>query len=149
MRLSAAAIRLAILFLAAPASAQEMTPMAEWIKTPEAQQRPDYTYTRCAGLFLALAKFDGRSFLPKDIENMRESYADFGNAAISFRAQRDGMAPKDFLDGVNSDIGNFVDAYQPRIDKARFANKAALDADPSMAQDFAVCRAVSQSLRAG
>ena len=148
MRLSAA-IRLVILFLAAPASAQEMTPMAEWIKTPEAQQRPDYTYTRCAGLFLALAKLDGRSFLPKDLENMRDAYADFGNAAINFRVQRDGMAPKDFLDGVNSDIGDFVDAYQPRIDKARRANRAALDADPAMAEDFAVCRAVSQSLLQG
>jgi len=142
-------LRLAVLLVAAPASAQEMTPLAEWIKTPEAQQRPDYTYTRCAGLFLALAKLDGRSFLPKDLENMREAYADFGNAAINFRAQRDGMAPKDFLDGVNNDIGDFVDAYQPSIDKARFANRAALDADAAMAQDFAVCRSVSQSLRAG
>ena len=143
------ALRLAVLLFAAPASAQEMTPLAEWMKNPESQQRPDYTYTRCAGLFLALAKFDGRSFLPKDIENMRESYADFGNAAINFRAQRDGMAPKDFLDGVNNDIGDFVDAYQPRIDKARFANRAALDADPAMAQDFAVCRSVSQTLTQG
>lgn len=148
MRLPAAAF-LAGLFLTAPLSAQEMTPLAEWIKTPEARQRPDYAYTRCAGLFLALAKLDGRSFLPKDLENMRDAYADFGNAAINFRAQRDGMAPKDFLDGVNNDIGNFVDAYQPRIDKARQANKAALDSDPSMGQDFAVCRAVSQSLAAG
>ena len=147
MRLSAA-IRLAVLVLAAPASAQEMTPLAEWIKTPESDQRPDYTYTRCAGLFLALAKFDGGSFLPDDLHNMKEAYTNFAMDAMGFRAQRDGMAPKDFMDGVNNDIGNFVDAYEPRINKARWANKAALDSDPAMAQDFAVCRAVADSLQA-
>ena len=148
MRLSAA-IRLAVLFLAAPASAQEMTPLAEWIKTPEAQQRPDYTYTRCAALYLALAKYDGGSFLPKDLADMKESFADFGSAAANFRAQRDGMAPKDFLDGVNNDIGDFVDAYAGRVQKSRRAGEGALNDDPAMAQDFAVCRAVSQTLAAG
>lgn len=147
MRLPAAAF-LAGLFLAAPTFAQEMTPLAEWIKTPESDQRPDYTYTRCAGLLLALAKFDGGSFLPDDLHNMKEAYTNFAMDAVSFRAQRDGMAPKDFMDGVNSDIGDFVDAYEPRINKARWANKAALDSDGVMAQDFAVCRAVADSLQA-
>lgn len=148
MRLPAAAC-LAGLFLAAPLCAQEMPPLAEWIKTPEARQRPDYTYTRCAGLFLALAKLDGGSFLPKDLAHMKESFADFGSAAANFRAQRDGMAPKDFLDGVNTDIGDFVDAYEAPINKARWASTAALDSNPAMAQDFAVCRDVAQTLSAG
>jgi hypothetical protein len=142
------ALRLAVLFLAAPASAQEMPPLAEWIKMPEARQRPDYTYTRCAGLMLALAKFDGSSFLPEDLAHMKEAYADFGNAAVNFRAQRDGMAPKDFLDGVSNDIGDFVDAYGQRIRKSRDAGQKALDGDPSMAQDFQVCRATVDALRA-
>lgn len=143
------ALRLAFLALAAPASAQEMPPLAEWIRNPESQQRPDYTYTRCAGLMLALAKLDGHSFLPKDLANMKEAYADFGNAAVNFRAQRDGMAPKDFVDGVANDIGDFVDAYSGPINKARWANKAALDSDPVMAQDFEVCRDADGALRNG
>lgn len=139
---------LAVLFLAAPAGAQEMPPLAEWIDSAEARQRPDYTYTRCAGLFLSLAKFDRGSFLPDDLTHMRDAYTNLAEAALAFRAQRDGRAPKDYLDGVEGEIGDFVDAYGQRIERSRDAGKRALDGDPSMAQDLAICRSTAEALKA-
>lgn len=148
MRMLIKAFFLALLG-AAPGAAQEMPPLQDWVKGPGAKQDPSYVFVRCAGLYVALARFDGQSLMPADLERMKRAYVSLATAAVAARAETRGGAPKDQVDGVSNDVGNFVDQYGGRIERNRRKAGKALDDDPAMTGDFALCQQTAASLPEG
>ncbi|MHB1219841.1 MAG: hypothetical protein ACYC1L_16755 [Alphaproteobacteria bacterium] len=138
--LNRAALAAALLLFAVPAAAQELQPLAEWTKGPEAKAKPDYLYTRCAALYLAIIKYDGISYARADLEHMKKTAVAFASTAAKTRSGREGGKPEDYIGPIAGQAETMADQYGGRIVAARQKGGRALDTDPVLAQDDEICR---------
>lgn len=135
-----AALAAAFLLLAVPAAAQELKPLSEWGKGPEAKGKADYLFTRCAALSLAIIKYDGVAYSQPELEHMKKAAVAYASAAAMFRSKRDGGKPEDYIGPIAADAETMADQYSGRIIAARQTSGRALDTDPVLAQDDEICR---------
>lgn len=135
-----AVLAAALLLFAVPAAAQELQPLAEWTKGPEAKGKSDYLFTRCAALSLALIKYDGISYAQPELEHMKKAAVAYAAAAAMFRSKRDGGKPEDYIGPIAADAEAMADQYSGRIIAARQKSGRALDTDPVLAKDDEICR---------
>lgn len=126
--------------VAAPASAQELPPLADWSKGPEAKTKMDYLYTRCAAFYLALIKYDGISYAQPELEHMKKTAVAFASTAARARAAREGGKPEDYVAPISAQVETLADQYGGRVAAARQKPGRAVDTDAMLAQDDAVCR---------
>lgn len=138
-----AVLATAFLLLAVPAVAQELPPLAEWTKGPEGKTKPEYLYTRCAALSLAVVKYDGISYAQPELEHMKKTAVAFASMAARTRSERDGGKPEDYIGPIASQAEIMADQYGGRIVVARQKGGRALDTDPALAQDDEVCRKIA------
>ena len=135
-----AAVAVAILLLAVPAAAQELQPLSEWSKGPDAKGRADLLFTRCAGLSLALIKYDGISYSQPDLEHMKKSAVAYASAAAMLRSKRDGGKPEDYIGPIAADAEAMAERYSGRIIAARQKPGRALETDSFLGKDDDICR---------
>ncbi len=140
MPIRAAFAAVILLFAAAPAAAQELQPLSEWIKGPEAKNKSDYLFTRCAALSLAIIKYDGISYSQTELEHMKKAAVAYASAAAMLRGKRDGGKPGDYITPIATDVEAMADQYSGRIVAARQKPGRALDTDPVLAKDDEICR---------
>lgn len=134
------AFAVAILLFALPAAAQELQPLSEWTKGTDAKGNTDYLFTRCAGLSLAIIKYDGISYTQPELEHMKKTAVAFAAAAAKLRSGRDGGKPEDYIGPITIQVETVADQYGVRIIAARQKSGRALDNDPVLAQDDEICR---------
>lgn len=135
-----AVLTAAFFLFAVPAAAQELPPLAEWTKGPEAKTKPDYLYTRCAALSLAVIKYDGVSYAQPDLEHMKKTAVAFASTAAKMRSEREGGKPEAYIGPIAGQAETMSDQYGGRIVAARQKGGRALDTDPVLAQDDEICR---------
>lgn len=136
-----AVLAAALLLFAAPAAAQELQPLAEWTKGPEAKTKPEYLYTRCAALYLAVIKYDGVAYAQPELEHMKKTAVAFASAAAKQRSERAGGKPETYIGPIAGEVEAMADQYGGRLVAARKgAAGHALDADPALTQDDGICR---------
>lgn len=135
-----AALAAAILLLAVPAAAQELQPLSEWSKGPDAKGKSDYLFTRCAALSLAIIKYDGMAYAQTELEHMKKSAVAYASAAALLRGKREGGKPEDYIGPIAADAETMADQYSGRIIAARQKSGHALGNDPVLAQDDEICR---------
>lgn len=130
----------AFLLFAVPAAAQELQPLSEWAKGPEAKGKSDYLFTRCAALSLAVIKYDGVSYAQPELEHMKKSAVAYAAAAATLRSKREGGKPEDYIGPIAAEAETMADQYSGRIIAARQKSGHALDNDPVLAGDDEMCR---------
>ena len=135
-----AALAAAVLLIAVPAAAQELQPLSEWSKGPDAKSKSDYLFTRCAALNLAVIKYDGVAYSQPDLEHMKKAAVAYASAAASLRGKRDGGKPQDYIGPIAAEAEAMADQYSGRIVAARQKSGRALESDPVLAQDDEICR---------
>jgi hypothetical protein len=134
-----AAFAAAFLLLAVPAAAQELQPLSEWTKGPEAKGKSDYLFTRCAALNLAIIKYDGVAYSQPDLEHMKKAAVAYASAAAMLRSKRDGGKPEDYIGPIAADAEAMADQYGERIIAGRQKPGRALDNDSVLAKDDEIC----------
>lgn len=140
MPIRAAFFAAAFSLFAVPAAAQELQPLSEWSKSPDAKNQSDYLFTRCAALNLAIIKYDGMAYAQPALEHMKKSAVAYASAAALLRSKRDGGKPEDYITPIATDAEKMADQYGTRIIVARQKPGRALDTDPVLAKDDEICR---------
>lgn len=135
-----AALAIAVFLSAGTAAAQELQPLSEWTKGPEAKGKSDYLFTRCAALNLAIIKYDGVAYSQPDLEHMKKAAVAYASAAAKLRSGRDGGKPGDYVGPIAADAEAMADQYGERIVAGRQKPGRALDNDPALAKDDEICR---------
>lgn len=132
---------------ALPAMAEEMQPLDAWALTPEAAQRPTYAPVRCAGLYIGLAAYGGKSLSPQTVEGIVKSSTVLTVAAMRTRAGKDGK-PEEHADAVLRETSAESKRYEARMKRNFETTGKAFQDDPVIRRDLQFCRALTAQLAA-
>lgn len=136
----------ASLFLAAPAMAADspLSPSLEkYVKLPPERQDPAYVPTRCAGLYVGILRYAGKSLDPAQRENIEKESAALAMAAMQVRASQKGGQPPDYSDAVLGVVKALSDQYLNRMKDNQAKSGQAFMNDDLIKSDVAYCKQVA------
>ncbi|MHB1219842.1 MAG: hypothetical protein ACYC1L_16760 [Alphaproteobacteria bacterium] len=128
-----------------PAAAAEMQPLEAWAVTPEATQQPTYAPIRCAGLYLGLVGYGGKSLSPQTLDGIVKSSTVLTVSAMQMRAGKDGN-PRDYSDAVLQEAKDESKRYETRMKQNFDTTGKAFQNDPVIGSDLKFCRELTGRL---
>ena len=135
-----------LLLLAAPAFAADdpLSPALDrYVKLPAEKQDPAYVPTRCAGLYVGILRYGGKSLDPAQRGNIEKESSDLALAAMEVRAKQKGGEPPDYADSVLGVVRALSDAYVNRMKANQAKSGQAFMSDDLMKSDIAFCKQVA------
>lgn len=140
MRARLTAVSIAMLLGAGlPAMAAEMQPLEAWAAAPAAAQQPTYAPVRCAGLYLGLVAYGGKSLNKQTIDGIVRSSTILTVSAMKMRAGKDGN-PKDHADAVLREADGESKLYAARMQQNFESSGQAFQNNPVIVSDLKFCR---------
>lgn len=130
-----------------PAMAAEMQPLETWSATPEAARKPTYAPVRCAGLYLGLVAYGGKSLSKETIDGIIRSSTVLTVSAMKMRAGKDGD-PKDHATAVLQEAEGEGKQYAARMQKNFETSGQAFRNDSLIVGDLKFCRELTGRLAA-
>lgn len=136
----------ASLFLAAPAVAADdplSPPLERYVKLPPERQDPAYVPTRCAGLYVGILRFGGKSLDPAQRANIEKESSALAMAAMEVRVTQKGGQPPDHADAVLGVVRALADQYLNRMKDNQAKSGQAFMNDPLIKSDITFCKQVA------
>lgn len=142
LRAWAAALAGSLLFAApAPAADDPLSPRLEqYVKLPKDKQDPAYVPTRCAGLYVGILRFGGKSLDPTQRENIEKESSALAMAAMEVRVTQKGGEPPDYSDAVLGVVKAISDQYLNRMKDNLAKSGQAFMNDELIKSDIAFCK---------
>lgn len=136
-----------LLATAAAAADNPLSPSLEmYVKLPPEQQDPAYVPTRCAGLYIGILRYGGKSLDPVQRESVEKESSAFAMAAMQVRATQKGGEPADHADAVLGVIRALSDQYLNRMKDNQAKSGQAFMNDGLIKSDIAFCKQVAALL---
>ena len=132
--------------LIAPAVAADdaLSPSLEkYAKLPPERQDPAYVPTRCAGLYVGILRFAGKSLEPAQRENIEKESSALAMAAMEVRVTQKGGQPPDYADAVLGVVRALADQYLNRMKGNQAKSGQAFMNDPLIKSDITFCKQVA------
>lgn len=136
----------ASLLLAAPVVAADETlspPLEKYVKLPSEKQDPAYVPTRCAGLYVGILRYAGKSLDPAQRGNIEKESSALALAAMQVRATQKGGEPPDYSDAVLGVVKALSDQYLNRMKDNQAKSGQAFMNDELIKTDIAFCKQVA------
>ena len=137
----------ALLFLiAGPSFAADdplVPPLEQYARLPDDRQDPAYAPTRCAGLYVGLLRYGGKSMDPTQRGNIERESSDLALAAMEVRSKQKGGEPPDYADSVLGVVRALSDAYVNRMKDNQAKSGQAFMNDQLIKNDIAFCKQVA------
>lgn len=136
----------ALLLLMAPAAAADdsLSPsLDKYVKLPPERQDPAYAPTRCAGLYVGILRYAGKSLDPAQRENIEKESSALAMAAMQVRATQKGGEPPDYSDAVLGVVKAISDQYLNRMKGNQAKSGQAFMNDDLIKSDIAFCKQVA------
>lgn len=136
----------ASLLLAPPAAAADdaLSPaLDKYVKLPAERQDPAYVPTRCAGLYVGILRYAGKSLDPAQRENIEKESSAMAMAAMQVRATQKGGEPPDYSDAVLGVVKALSDQYLNRMKDNQAKSGQAFMNDNLIKGDIAFCKQVA------
>lgn len=121
-------------------------PLDRYVRRPAEQQDPAYVPTRCAGLYVGIIGFAGKSLEPPLLDSMEENSASLAIAAMEVRAKQKGGQPPDYANIIFAEVKAFSYLYESRMKKNQDATGQAFMGDETIKSDITLCKAAVSML---
>jgi len=134
------------LLLVAPAFGADdpLSPSLDrYAKLPDDRQDPAYVPSRCAGLYVGLLRYGGKSMDPTQRGNIERESSDLAMAAMDVRAKQKGGEPPDYADSVLGVVRALSDAYINRMKANQAKSGTAFMNDELIKSDISFCKQVA------
>lgn len=132
--------------IAAPSFAADdpLSPTLEqYARLPDDRQDPAYVPTRCAGLYVGLLRYGGKSMDPTQRGSIERESSDLALAAMEVRSKQKGGEPPDYADSVLGVVRALSDAYVNRMKDNQAKSGQAFMNDQLIKNDIAFCKQVA------
>ena len=132
--------------IAAPSFAADdplVPPLEQYARLPDDRQDPAYAPTRCAGLYVGLLRYGGKSMDPTQRESIERESSDLALAAMEIRAKQKGGEPPDYGDSVLGVVRALSEAYVNRMKANQAKSGQAFMNDPLIKTDITFCKQVA------
>jgi hypothetical protein len=140
----AALAALFLLTVAAVAADDSLSPsLDKYVKLPPERQDPAYVPTRCAGLYVGILRYAGKSLDPDQRENIEKESSALALAAMQVRATQKGGEPPDYSDAVLGVVRALSDQYLNRMKDNQAKSGQAFMNDDLIKSDIAFCKQVA------
>jgi hypothetical protein len=147
-RFSATLPVILILALAPIAEAQELMPLAQWLKRSANEQEPSYLFVRCSGYYMSIMKYAGAKFSKEEQDGFTWTSITLAFAAAQVRHSKDGskMPLKDYTENVTKDVKRIADEYVKRMQRNYARSGNAVTDDQLIIGDGETCKAIAEEV---
>lgn len=115
----------------------------KYVKLPPEKQDPAYAPSRCAGLYVGILRYAGKSLDPAQRENIEKESSALAMAAMQVRASQKGGEPPDYSDAVLGVVKALSDQYLNRMKDNQAKSGQAFMNDNLIKSDIAFCKQVA------
>ena len=144
-RAALATLAALLLLMASAAAADDALSPAldKYVKLPPERQDPAYVPTRCAGLYVGILRYAGKSLDPAQRENIEKESSALAMAAMQVRASQKGGDPPDYSDAVLGVVKALSDQYLNRMKDNQAKSGQAFMNDDLIKSDISFCKQVA------
>lgn len=117
--------------------------LERYVKLPPDRQDPAYVPTRCAGLYVGILRFGGKSLDPAQRTNIEKESSALAMAAMEVRVTQKGGTPPDYSDAVLGVVKALSEQYLNRMKDNLAKSGQAFMNDELIKSDITFCKQVA------